>query len=44
MTTGDPRIEIGEAMSHMRFVGNLVVYEADLHDIGSRARSLGLPN
>jgi hypothetical protein len=33
-----------EAMSRMRFEGDLVVYEADFHDKGSRARSLGLPN
>lgn len=33
-----------EAMSRMRFEGDLVVYEADFHDKGSRARSLGLSN
>jgi hypothetical protein len=31
-----------EVMSHLRFEGDLVVYEADFHDKGARARSLGL--
>lgn len=30
-----------EVMSHLRFEGDLVVYEADFHDKGARARSLG---
>lgn len=29
-----------EVMSHLRFAGDLVVYEADFHDRGARARSL----
>jgi hypothetical protein len=35
------RWEVG-VMSHLRFVGDLVVYEADFHDRGARARSLGV--
>ena len=31
-----------EVMSHLRFDGDRVCYEADFHDKGSRARSLGL--
>jgi len=31
-----------EVMSELRFEGDLVVYEADFHDRGSRARSLGI--
>jgi len=31
-----------EVMSYLRFEDDLVVYEADFHDKGSRARSLGL--
>jgi hypothetical protein len=31
-----------EVMSYLRFEEDLVVYEADFHDKGSRARSLGL--
>ncbi len=31
-----------DVMSELRFDGDLVVYEADYHDKGSRARSLGL--
>jgi hypothetical protein len=30
-----------DVMSELRFDGDLVVYEADYHDKGSRARSLG---
>ena len=31
-----------EVMSHLRFEGDLVVYEADFHDRGARARSLNI--
>lgn len=31
-----------DVMSELRFDGDLVVYEADYHDKGSRARSLGI--
>ncbi len=31
-----------EVMSHLRFDGDLIVYEADFHDRGARARNLGL--
>jgi ketosteroid isomerase-like protein len=31
-----------EVMSYLRFEGDLVVYEADFHDKGSRAKSLGI--
>lgn len=31
-----------EVMSHLRFAGDLVVYQADFHDKSARARSLGI--
>lgn len=31
-----------EVMSYLRFEGDRVVYEADFHDKGSRAKSLGI--
>jgi hypothetical protein len=31
-----------EVMSYLRFEGDLVVYEADFHDKGARAKSLGI--
>ncbi len=31
-----------EVMSYLRFDGDVVIYEADFHDKGSRARSLGV--
>lgn len=31
-----------EVMSYLRFAGDRVVYEADFHDRGARARSLGI--